>query len=152
MDEKRVLLEMKALRGVSEENKAMAFAAQRSLAMVKLFQAGRKQNQRLAYQEKDTKTVERWGQLSFYQSVDHRLGQGQLAEIAKNVLREKNRVEKRLVIETVNSDVVFYPGQTVLVEIPDLAEKGIMGKTLIEGCTYLFSNGKVEGRLQMRME
>jgi len=119
--------------------------------MVKLFQAGRKENQTLAYQEKDAATIGKWGQLSFYQKVDHRLLQGQLSEIAKNILKEKNKVEKKLVVATINSDVVFYPGQTVMVEITDLAETGVMGKTVIETCTYRFSNGKVESRLQMRI-
>ncbi len=119
---------------------------------VRLFQAERKQNQRLAYSAQREDKIREWGRLQYYQKVDHRLNQAQLKEIAENVLAEKCSVRKKLIVENINGGLELGAGNSIIIEIPQLAEINLKGQALIEQCVHRYSDGEHRVSLWIRMD
>ena len=119
---------------------------------VKLYQAGRKETERLTYEEKRADKVDEWGQLQYYQHVSYQLSEAQLQEIAKNILKEKCRVEKHLTIENINGGEVIRAGNSVYLSIPDLSEIGMQTTALVENVTHTFSDGEHRQKMVIRLE
>ncbi len=119
---------------------------------VKLYHAGRKETERLAYEAEQADKVKEWGRLQHYQRVPYAMNGAQLKELGENILQEKCRVVKKLTIENINGDVLLFAGNSVWVEIPDLAEISLTGQALIEGCTHIFRDGEHITRMEMRIE
>ena len=119
---------------------------------VKLYQAGRKETEHLAWQAEQADKVQEWGRLQYYAHIPITLQEGQLKEMAEAVLREKCRVQKTLTVENINGDIYLTAGQSVYLEIQDLAEIGIAQMTLIEACTHVFQDGGHRMYLEMRVE
>ncbi|MBQ2412894.1 MAG: hypothetical protein II313_05665, partial [Anaerotignum sp.] len=80
------------------------------------------------------------------------LNQAQLKELAESILKEKNRVVKKLTVENINGDILLLAGNSIWLEIPDLAEIGLSGQALIEGCTHIFEDGEHRMKLDIRIE
>lgn len=119
---------------------------------VRLFQAEPKQNQRLVHSAIREEKIGEWGQLQYYQKVDHRLNQAQLKEIAENVLAEKCRVHKKLTVENINGGIDLRAGNSIVIEIPELAEINLKGQALIEQCVHRYSDGEHRASLRIRMD
>lgn len=119
---------------------------------VRLYHAGRKETERKAWEIEQADKVKKWGRLQYYKRVPYTMNSGQLKELAENILREKCRVVKRLTITNINGDEMLYAGNSIWLEIPDLAEISLMGKALIEGCTHRFADGAHTMELEIRIE
>ena len=119
---------------------------------VQLYHAGRKEVERKAYKAEKADKVKDWGRLQYYKRVAYTLNQAQLKELAENILKEKNRVVKKLTVENINGDILLLAGNSIWLEIPDLAEIGLSGQALIEGCTHIFEDGEHRMKLDIRIE
>lgn len=119
---------------------------------VKLYHAGRKETERLAYTAEKADKIEKWGRLEHYQRVPYAMNGAQLKELGDKILQEKCRVKKQLTVENINGDVLLFAGNSIWLEIPDLAEISMAGLALIEGCTHIFQDGEHITRLEMRIE
>jgi len=119
---------------------------------VKLYQAGRKESERLAYYAQKADKVKEWGQLQYYRHVPFELNQAQLKEIADQILKEKCRVVKRLTIENINGDAIIYAGDSIYIEIPELSEISLVGLAVVERCTHIFRDGAHTMRAEIRIE
>lgn len=119
---------------------------------VRLYHAGRKETERKAWETERADKVAKWGRLQYYKRVPYTMNSGQLKELAENILREKCRVVKRLTITNINGDEMLYAGNSIWLEIPDLAEISLMGRALIEGCTHRFADGAHTMELEIRIE
>lgn len=119
---------------------------------VRLYHAGRKQNERLALGLEDGGKVEKWGRLQYYRHVPYTLNGAQLREMAEGILAEKCRVKKELTLENINGDVMLFAGNSVWVDIPDLAEISLQKMALIESCTHIFRDGEHRTRMDIRIE
>ena len=119
---------------------------------VKLYQAGRKETEHLAFQAENAEKVGTWGKLQYYAHVPFTLTEAQIKEMAESVLQEKCRVVKELTVENINGDLFLTAGQSVYLEIPDLAEIGIAKMSLIEKSTHIFKDGEHKMKLEMRVE
>ena len=119
---------------------------------VQLYHAGRKEVERKAYKAEKADKVKEWGRLQYYKRVAYTLNQAQLKELAENILKEKNRVVKKLTVENINGDILLLAGNSIWLEIPDLAEIGLSGQALIEGCTHIFEDGEHQMKLDIRVE
>ena len=119
---------------------------------VQLYHAGRKEVERKAYKAEKADKVKEWGRLQYYKRVAYTLNQAQLKELAENILKEKNRVVKKLTVENINGDILLLAGNSIWLEIPDLAEIGLSGQALIEGCTHIFEDGEHRMKLDIRVE
>ena len=119
---------------------------------VQLYHAGRKEVERKAYKAEKADKVKEWGRLQYYKRVAYTLNQAQLKELAENILKEKNRVVKKLTVENINGDILLLAGNSIWLEIPDLAEIGLSGLALIEGCTHIFEDGEHRMKLDIRIE
>ena len=119
---------------------------------VQLYHAGRKEVERKAYKAEKADKVKEWGRLQYYKRVAYTLNQAQLKELAENILKEKNRVVKKLTVENINGDILLLAGNSIWLEIPDLAEIGLSGQALIEGCTHIFEDGEHRMKLDIRIE
>ncbi|WP_317853924.1 hypothetical protein [Chakrabartyella piscis] len=96
--------------------------------------------------------IEEWGGLQYVQSVEYGLNAAQMELVATEILAEKGRVSKSLVVENINGDYLLRAGYTIGMYIPDLAEIGIDGAVLIESCEHTFSDGMHKTKLTIRME
>lgn len=119
---------------------------------VRLYHAGRKETERKAWETEQADKVRQWGRLQYYQRVAYSLNGAQLKELAESILREKCRVVKRLTLENIEGDEMLFAGNSIWLEIPDLAEISLMGQALIEGCTHSFADGEHRMRLEIRIE
>jgi len=119
---------------------------------VQLYHAGRKETERKAYHAEKTDKVKEWGRLQYYKRVAYTLNQAQLKELAESILKEKNRVVKKLTIENINGDMLLFAGNSIWLEIPDLAEISLQGQALIENCTHIFEDGEHRMRMDIRIE
>ena len=119
---------------------------------VQLFQAGRLETERLSYGAEKAEDVKKWGRLLYYQRVDHRLAQHDLKAIADTLLAEKCRVKKILVLKQMAGDTILRAGNSIMVEIPELAEISLKGMFVIERCMHRFENGSHRADLWIRME
>lgn len=75
-----------------------------------------------------------------------------ILDAALQILTEKCRVKKELTLENINGDVMLFAGNSVWVDIPDLAEISLQGMALIESCTHIFRDGEHRIRMDMRIE
>ena len=119
---------------------------------VQLYHAGRKETERKAYKAEQAEQVKKWGRLQYYKRVAYTLNQAQLKELAESILKEKNRVVKRLTVENINGDMLLLAGNSIWLEIPDLAEISLQGQALIESCTHIFADGEHRTRMDIRIE
>lgn len=119
---------------------------------VRLYHAGRKETERKAWETEKAERVKEWGRLQYYQRVPYTLEAAQLKALAENILAEKCRVVKKLTIENINGDRMLFAGNSVWVEIPDLAEISLNRLALIEGCTHIFQDGEHRMRMEIRIE
>lgn len=119
---------------------------------VQLYHAGRKETERKAYKAEKADQVKKWGRLQYYKRVAYTLNQAQLKEMAESILKEKSRVVKKLTIENINGDILLLAGNSIWLEIPDLAEISLQGQALIENCTHIFEDGEHRMRLDIRIE
>lgn len=119
---------------------------------VRLYQAGRKETERLAYEEENSEKVEQWGRLYAYRHVAFTLNAAQMKEIAQGILEKQCRVKKTLVVENVNGDLDIRGGNSIYLSIPDLAEIGIEQKVLVEKCTHIYEDGIHRMKMEIRVE
>lgn len=119
---------------------------------VKLYQAGRKETERLAYFAEKEEKVKEWGRLQYYKHVSFQLNQAQLQEMAKQILSEKCRVVKELTIENINGDEMIFAGNSIFLEIPELSEISLVGIAVVKRCTHIFHDGAHKMKLEIRME
>lgn len=119
---------------------------------VRLYHAGRKETERLAWSGERQDKVEKWGRLQYYKRVPYAMTEAELQALGKELLRKKCRVEKRLQIENLNGDELLFAGNSIWLEIPDLAEISLQGMALIESCTHFFQDGAHRTRLEIRIE
>ena len=119
---------------------------------VQLYHAGRKETERKAYKAENGENVKKWGRMQYYKRVGYTLNEAQLKELAENILKEKNRVVKRLIVENINGDILLLAGNSIWLEIPDLAEISLKGQALIESCTHIFSDGEHRTKAEIRIE
>ena len=96
--------------------------------------------------------MKKWGRMQYYKRVGYTLNEVQLKELAENILKEKNRVVKRLMVENINGDILLLAGNSIWLEIPDLAEISLKGQALIESCTHVFSDGEHRTKAEIRIE
>ena len=119
---------------------------------VQLYHAGRKETERKAYKAEKAENVKKWGRMQYYKRVAYTLNEAQLKELAENILKEKNRVVKKLTIENINGDVLLLAGNSIWLDIPDLAEISLTGQALIENCTHIFEDGEHRTKMDIRIE
>lgn len=119
---------------------------------VRLYHAGRKETERKAYHTENTEKIQKWGRLQYYKRVPYTMNQAQLKETAENILKKKCHVDKRLTIENINGDKMLFAGNSIWLEIPDLAEISLKGEALIEGCTHYFADGEHRMEMEIRIE
>ena len=119
---------------------------------VQLYHAGRKETERKAYKAENSGKVKEWGRLQYYKRVPYTLTPVQLKELAESILQEKSRVVKKLTIENINGDMLLMAGNSIWLEIPDLAEISLQGQALIEGCTHIFADGEHWMKLDICIE
>lgn len=119
---------------------------------VQLYQAGRKETERKAYRAENGEKVKKWGRLQYYKRVAYTLNAAQLKELAEGILQEKCRVVKKLTIENINGDLLLLAGNSIWLEIPDLAEISLQGQVLIESCTHIFADGEHRMQMDIRIE
>lgn len=119
---------------------------------IQLFQAGRLETERLSYREEKQEEVQKWGRLLYYQRVDHRLTQYDLKAIGDSLLAQKCRVKKTLILKQLSEELLLKPGQSVCIELPELAEISLKGVFVIEKIEYHFFNGGYKANLWIRME
>ena len=96
--------------------------------------------------------VKEWGRLQYYKKVAYTLNQAQLKELAESILKEKGRVVKKLIVENINGDILLFAGNSIWLEIPDLAEISLTGQALIESCTHIFEDGEHRMKLEICIE
>lgn len=119
---------------------------------VQLFQAGRLETEKLSYRDERAEEVKKWGRLLYYQRVDHRLTQYDMKVIGDTFLAQKCRVKKTLVLKQVSEEIILRAGESVCVELPELAEISLKGMYVIEKGVYHFFNGGYKADLWIRME
>lgn len=119
---------------------------------VRLYQAGRKETEHLAYEKARDEKIAEWGRLYAYQHVAFTLNAAQMKEIAEGILKEKCRVKKMLTVENINGDLDIRGGNSIYLEIPDLAEIGIEKMVLVEKCTHIYEDGLHRMRMEIRVE
>lgn len=119
---------------------------------VRLYHAGRKETERKAWEAERADKVKKWGRLQYYKRVPYTMNSAQLKDLADKLLQEKCRVVKKLTIENINGDTMLYAGNSIWLEIPDLAEISLRGKALIEDCTHVFADGEHRMELEIRIE
>lgn len=119
---------------------------------VQLYHAGRKETERKAYLTENGEKVKTWGRMQYYKRVAYTLNQAQLKELAENILKEKCRTVKKLTIENINGDLLLMAGNSIWLEIPDLAEISLQGQALIESCTHIFEDGAHRMQMDIRIE
>lgn len=119
---------------------------------VRLYHAGRKEVERKAWEVQKDDKIKKWGRLQYYKRVPYTLNAAQLKEIAESILAEKCRVVKQLTVENVNGDMLLLAGNSIWLEIPDLAEISLQRMALIENCTHIFRDGEHITRMDIRIE
>lgn len=119
---------------------------------VRLYHAGRKETERSAWSGERQDKVEKWGRLQYYKRVPYAMTGAELQVLGKELLRKKCRVEKQLQIENLNGDELLFAGNSIWLEIPDLAEISLQGMALIESCTHFFQDGAHRTKLDIRIE
>ncbi len=119
---------------------------------VQLFQAGRLETEKLSYRDEKQEEIKKWGRLLYYQRVDHRLTQYDLKAIGDTILSQKCRVKKNLILKQISGEVMLIPGNSIFIELPELAEISLKGMYVIEKCVYHFFNGGYQSDFYIRME
>ena len=80
------------------------------------------------------------------------LNEAQLKEMAESILKQNGHIQKTLVVDNCNGDVYISAGQSVYLEIPDLAEIGITKTVLVEKSVHIFREGMHQTKLYIRVE
>lgn len=119
---------------------------------VRLYQAGRKEVEHLAWETKRPDKIKEWGKLGYYAHVSVALNEAQLKEMAESILKQNGHIQKTLVVDNCNGDVYISAGQSVYLEIPDLAEIGITKTVLVEKSVHIFREGMHQTKLYIRVE
>ena len=119
---------------------------------VKLYHAGRKETERKAWGAERADKIKEWGRLQYYQRVAYTMNGAQLRELAEKIMEQKCRVVKKLTIENINGDMMLFAGNSVWIDIPELAEISLMGQALIESCTHIFRDGEHITQMEIRIE
>lgn len=119
---------------------------------VRLYQAGRKEVEHLAWEVKRPEKIKEWGKLGYYAHVSAVLNEAQLQEMARTILKQSGQIQKTLVVDNCNADVYVSAGQSIYLEIPDLAEIGIAKTVLIEKSVHIFQEGMHQTKLYIRVE
>ena len=57
-----------------------------------------------------------------------------------------------MTIENINGDILLLAGNSIWLEIPDLAEISLTGQVLIENCTHIFEDGEHRMKMDIRIE
>lgn len=123
--------------------------SQHTYNTVRLFQAGRLEAERLAFEAKNDSKIKEWGRLQYYEHVDHRLTQGQLKAMADTILSQQCRVEKTLQVEVLNPPEQIQAGNSIILEIPDMAEFSLKGSSFIEKTTAYYADGECRIKMQI---
>ncbi len=123
--------------------------SQKTFNMVRLFQAGRQEVERLAYEAKDDEKIKKWGRLQYYEHVDHNLTQSQLKEMADSILSQYCKAEKMFQVEVWNIDTELQAGNSILLEIPEMAEISLKGPSFIEKTVSYYGDGERHLKMQI---
>lgn len=110
------------------------------------------ETEKLSYREEKEEEVKKWGRILYYQRVDHRLTQYDLKAMGDSFLAQKCRVKKTLLLKQLSEKLILIPGQSVCIELPELAEISLKGMFVIEKGIYHFFNGGYKADLSIRME
>jgi hypothetical protein len=113
---------------------------------VKLVRDNKDSKTREAYITQDSGNIAKWGILQHTEKVDENLTEGQIKEMADQILKDKNKVHKTLSIEQLasgaNSELRIRAGCSLFVEIPNLAEISLNQLLTVEKCVHTFSNNQ----------
>lgn len=82
-----------------------------------------------AYVAKAGDNVARWGTLQLYQKVDEELNGAQIREMARSLLSQYNRLQRRLTISCVGIPQLR-AGHILYIDLPDMGEMGL-GRRLV---------------------
>lgn len=116
-----------------------------------LFQADRKEIQKLAFSTQCDNKIKSWGKLQYYEKVDHQLNQPQLKEMAESILNQQCCVQRSLHVVVLNPDLPIQAGNSILLEIPELGDISLKKMCFIEKTTNYYSDGENRVELQIAL-
>lgn len=113
---------------------------------IKLYKDNEKTGSREVYIAQDSDNIAKWGLLQYYEKLDDNYNTAQAEELAKNILKAKNKINETLSINVNNFEIntseleKLRAGNFLYVIIDYLGEKNIRQSCLIEKCSHSFSN------------
>ena len=116
---------------------------------IKLVRDNEETGRRDVFIEKDSGTIEEWGLFQLHEKVSDNLTEGQVISLAQRKLALNNRIKKRLRLKEKNADPRIRGGNSLLVQIPDLAEINLSHWLVIERCVHIIKNRKHSMELDM---
>ncbi len=112
---------------------------------IKLYRDNEDTGKRDIYIYEDSSTQAKWGILQYYEKVPDFYTETQIEELAKQILKLKNRKKQSLSIECIatgNGETSIRGGNSILVKIDNLGEINVNAWYVVERCTHSFSENK----------
>lgn len=112
---------------------------------IKLYIDNENTGKRDIYIYEDSSTQVKWGILQYYEKVPDFYTETQIEELAKQILKLKNRKKQSLSIECIatgNGEISIRGGNSILVKIDNLGEINVNAWYVVERCTHSFSENK----------
>lgn len=97
---------------------------------IKLTKDNKETGKREVYIVKDSKTINKWGLLQYYEAVDENMNPAQIQERAEQLLKIKNRETKTLKLNCIG-DFDILVGDGILVNISDLNKYNINNREYV---------------------
>jgi hypothetical protein len=108
---------------------------------IKLIRENKETEKRDVYIIKDSSTIQKWGVLQYFETIDEKANEAQIQQRAEALLKVKNRKTKKLKIPCLGNYKVF-AGCGVVIDIENLKKEGIGNKQyfLVSNCSHALEN------------
>lgn len=114
---------------------------------VKLVQDNKETNKREVYIAQDSGNIAKWGLLQQFENVDEKLNPAQIKAMADNIIKNKNRIDKKMSVTCIGNWVAR-AGRMIPVY---LAEQKINYHMMIEKCVHSYEGGIHRMELEMKV-
>ena len=112
---------------------------------IKLYKENKDTGKREIYIAKDSKTINKWGVLQYYESLPESCNDAQAKEFVQNLLEIYNRPKEELSIECLGlgkGEELIRAGNGIYVKIGGLGEINLAKACIISKCTHKFLNNE----------
>ena len=117
---------------------------------IKLIRDNETTGKRDVYIKKDSSSINDWGVLQYYETVDKNANPAQIKEQAAQILTLKNRKTKSLTIKDALGDKRVRAGKSIMTVLENIGDISIAQYLIIDRCEHIFRNSEHFMSLDLR--